>query len=198
MPGYTQIMEVSNKLIQNFDAPGFYQSVGQFADHINKISKSIIGGSYPGVTISVNGATVRVFDGTVPVPNSKVKKIAFQDMIGQPTWQDDATISIKLVLRADINMGDVISIPPAQWTIGGSGAAFAKSQISSPDNSSAFSGNYRVINGQHHASFRQPDASSWNTTLQVYPEPSSSGTSSPDTTPSSASQPYNTPQYGPS
>jgi hypothetical protein len=172
MPGYAQDLEISEKLVQNFDATGVYQSLGQFADHINKLSRSIIGGSYRGVTMAVNGSTVRVFDGSVSAPAGSVKQIAFQDMIGQPTWQDDATISLKLVLRADIKMGDVISIPPTQWTTSSGSAAFAQQQYKSPDNSSSFSGNYRVINGQHHANFRQGDAASWNTTLQIFPEPS--------------------------
>jgi hypothetical protein len=170
MPGYTPVMEISEKLVQNFDAPGVYQSLGQFADHINKLSRSIIGGSYRGVTMAVNGSTVRVFDGSVPTPAGGVKQIAFQDMIGQPTWQDDATISLKLVLRADINMGDVISIPPNQWTISSGSAAFAQQKNKSPDNSSSFSGNYKVTNGQYHGNFRQGDAASWNTTLQLFPE----------------------------
>ena len=190
MPGYKLSLEISEKLVQNFDSTGVYQSLGQFADHINKLSRSIIGGSYRGVMMAVNGATVRVFDGSVPAPANGVKQIAFQDMIGQPTWQDNAMISLKLVMRADIKMGDVISIPPNQWTISSGSAAFAQQKYKSLANSSSFSGNYKVSNGQHHGNFRQGDAASWNTTLQIFPELSGISTAGTNTAPSPPPMPY--------
>lgn len=169
LPGVTQQIEISPKLVLNRDEVGWYESAQQFADFINGFSRSLLGGTYGGVSITTDGQTVRVYDGTIPAQTNAVKQIAFQDMIGQPTWIDAGLISVKLVLRADLHMGDAIKIPPSLATTQTANQALFNSSTSSPQNRSAFSGNFQIAQVHHYGNFRQADAASWNTTLQAYP-----------------------------
>jgi hypothetical protein len=167
MPGVTQQISISPKLALNYAVTGWYQSAQQFADFINEISTTLIGGNYNGVTITTNGQTVSAFDGTQAA--SSVKAIAFQDLIGQPTWVGPGTISVKTVLRADIHVGDTISIPPSLVTVTSQAASF----LALADKT-AFSGTYYVSQAEHFGNFRQADAESWSTSYQVTPIPTGS------------------------
>ena len=75
MPNQKQDIQISSDLTIGYDETGFYTSPQQFAAWINARSKSIIGGTYPGVTIVSDGVTVTVYDGTVKPDANKVKKI---------------------------------------------------------------------------------------------------------------------------
>ena len=183
MPGVTQQINISPRLVLNYAVTGWYQSAQQFADFIDEISWMIIGGNYNGVSITTDGQTVRVFDGTAPSSSSgtssgstssstssgAAKQIAFQDLIGQPTWVGPATLSVKTVMRADIHMGDTITLPPSLVTVTSAAAPY----LALADKTS-FSGSYSVIQAHYYGNFRQPTADSWNTTFQVTPVASSS------------------------
>jgi len=79
-------------------------------------------------------------------------------MIGQPTWIDYNTIQVKLVMRGDLNVSDVITLPPSLAT------ATQQSFLNFQDKSS-FTGNFQINEVEHFGNFRQPDAASWNTTV---------------------------------
>jgi hypothetical protein len=168
MPSQRQVIAISNNLILPNSEYGIYKSAQQFAAFINGITKPIIGGSYPGVMISSDGTTVTVWDGTVMPAGTVVKAIAFQDMIGQPTWLDPLTISVKLVLRGDLSIGSVISMPQSLAT------QTQQSYLRFQDKS-LFTGNYLVTQIEHFGNSRQPDAASWNTTVQAVLQPKGVG-----------------------
>jgi hypothetical protein len=162
MPNQKQSIAISKNLTLNYDQHGTYQSARQFAAFINGMSQAIVGGTYQGVKMSSDGSTVTVWDGTSQP--SATKPIAFQDMIGQPTWVDPQTISVKLVLRGDLSLGSVISMPESLATQ--TQQSFLRFQ-----DKSAFTGNYLVQQIQHFGNFRQSDAASWNTTIQATLQP---------------------------
>jgi hypothetical protein len=120
---------------------------------------------YPGVTATTDGKTIYVFDRTVPP--AKTVKLAFQDLIGQPTWLDSATISFQTVMRSDIDINDYITFPSgivspyAQLTPGSVGPNVPA------QSKSVFQGTFAIIGMQHFGNFRQPDAASWNTTFRA-------------------------------
>jgi hypothetical protein len=168
MPGVAQQINISPKLVLNYAVTGWYQSAQQFADFINEISSTIIGGNYAGVTISTNGQTVRAFDGAGTTA-SGAKAIAFTDLIGQPTWIDGGVVSAKTVLRADIHQGDTVTLPqtlfnvgsvPAAQFLSGSGQQLISDKLT-------FSGNFLVSQVHHYGNFRQADADSWATVFQL-------------------------------
>jgi len=98
---------------------GCYQNLGQLAGYMGQMTQpmgvALTGkGSYPGVQIGVRGKQIYATDAT---QNPKTVVLAFQDLIGQPTWSDIATISFKTELRADVGFMDMVTttgrLPPA-------------------------------------------------------------------------------------
>lgn len=161
VPALKQTINISDKLVVNHDVPGMYQSMTEFTTFIHEMSRSILSGdpTYPGVHITTDGKNVYVFDIVTPTSKAdKPIKIDFQDMIGQPTWIGSTTITVKLVLRADIHSSDYITLPKAAMTETQAGQAYLRDKTS-------FSGKYFVKEIEHFGNFRQPDAASWNTTI---------------------------------
>lgn len=156
-PNQKQIISISSRLVLNHDEFGIYKSLQEFTNFINEVTRPIIGGNYPGVQITSNGQTVLVFDTTKP-STTPVKKIAFEDMIGQPTWIAPQQITTKLVLRGDLNIQDTITLPPSLATI-------TQQSFLNFQDKSAFSGDFLITEIEHYGNFRQPDAESWNTTI---------------------------------
>lgn len=151
---------------------GTWGTLEEFSKAILQISllqqfkgiKPIGGGPYPGVKMTVKDKTILVYDGTLDYTvNSKTapKKIAFNDLIGQPTWLNGTTINFKTVMRADINVGDYVSLPPglaSPYVLTSPGAALPNA----PSRAKlTFTGTFNVVRMQHFGDSRQPDAASW-------------------------------------
>lgn len=156
-PTYTQSISISPNLVLAHDEPGVHQTLAQFADYINGVSKSIIGGTYGGVRMLIRNNAFMVYDGTTP---TTPKPLVFTDFVGQPTWIDFATIQLQCVMRADIQVGDYVSLPQSQITT----TAQSNSQFR---NSLVFQGSFLVNRVRHVGSFRQPDAASWITVIDA-------------------------------
>jgi hypothetical protein len=157
-PGATVNINISANLVLNYDVPFVYASLQQFAQFLRTVSIKIMGASgYLGVNVVQQGNTISVYDGTA-APSS-TKAIKFQDLIGQPTWLGFA-INFKTVMRGDISVGDMISMPPA-LTVATPAVAVL------PQNSVSFAGNYMVSAVRHCGRFRQPDAASWCTIVDA-------------------------------
>lgn len=162
LPDAKQLIQISPKLTYNHFETGFYSTLAQFAEVIFGMSRDIISDpTYPGVAISYDGVQISAIDGTVK-PTAKV--IAFQDLIGQPTWLASNLISIKFVMRGDLDIGNIIQLP--QTLITNNAAALTRFR-----DKSTFTGNYTINNLRHVGNFRQADASSWCTIAEAYPTP---------------------------
>jgi hypothetical protein len=161
-PNFTPTINISSNLVLPQRQVGYHYTLNQFAQYVKKMSAAIIGGSYTGVNIAVQGAKILVDDGTVP---ATPKMINFYDLIGQPTWLDDATIQFKCPMRADLNQLDYIQFP----------AAAVISGVNAPSpftNAKAtFQGQFQVSNIRHVGNFRQPDADSWCSVIDCFTNP---------------------------
>jgi hypothetical protein len=167
MPGIPVTVSVSPNLVLNYPQVGHYTTLERFASFVKALSLGIVGSaSYDGVQITTNGASVTVFDGVGPTSGTNTKTIAFQDLLGQPTWIGPGTISFKTVLRADIHMGDTVTLPQTLFT---QSTAANQRFLANPQNKLTFSGNYLIVQAHHYGHSRQPDASSWNTTFRAVP-----------------------------
>jgi hypothetical protein len=174
LPNIPPTISVSPKLILNYDQTGHYSSLYQFASFVQALSIGIMGDpNYAGVQIVSNGSTINVFDGAGPATITSasgatstptVKNIAWQDLIGQPTWIAPNAISFKCVMRADIHQGDTVMLPQTLVT---QNNAANSNFAASPQTKLTFSGNFLVMNCHHYGASRQPDATSWNTTYQA-------------------------------
>lgn len=167
-PTYTANVSISDNLIYTENSVGFYTSLEQYALYIKQVSTSIIAPAsaapsatpYQGVEIALNQTTFSVHDGTT---QTTPKSISFQDLVGQPTWIEGPVIQVKTVMRADINVGDYIKLPPGLVT---TSSAVPNSQV---DLKTAFQGTFLVTKLRHVGNFRQPDGASWVTIILAAP-----------------------------
>jgi hypothetical protein len=171
-------ININQGLVAQQDIYGVYGDMTSLAHFINRASKNILSGSvanYPGVTITPVGNSFIVTDGTSSSTTTTPKQLAFEDLIGQPTWIEFPNIQITAVMRADIHQGDQIKLPQGiLTTTTAPGAVPLGSPVSARDNS-VFQGAFTVYDVHHFGQFRQSDAASWCTLIGASPVPSSSG-----------------------
>ena len=120
-PNYTVNINISPNLKFSGDLPGYYQNLTQFSQFIKTTSKSILNDpNYQGVSITLQGTTFTVFDGTQQSSggssggagtSSNPKQVNFTDLIGQPTWINAPLIQFKTAMRADFKVGDTVKLP---------------------------------------------------------------------------------------
>jgi len=156
-PGYTVTANIKDNLIQTFDEPSYHSTLGQLADYVSSRTQAMIGGSYTGVKIVLKDKEFLVYDGTSP---TDPKQIKFTDLIGQPTYRGPFTISVTLVMRADIFVGDHIKLPKTLLTN-------TSAALSQYRDTSVFQGIFQVLSIRHVGRFRQPDGNSWVTIVEA-------------------------------
>lgn len=156
-PAYTANININENLVLTQDEPGFFQTIGQFAEYVKRVSQSILGGTYQGVDILLRQNVFSVYDGSTP---TTPKSIQFIDLIGQPTWSGPGIINVKCVMRADIVLSDYVSLPKSQITT----ATSAQSQYR---DSSVFQGTYQINSVRHIGNSRQPDGNAWVTSYDM-------------------------------
>jgi hypothetical protein len=152
-PGLTVDCNVNSNLVLNQDEPGFFGNLWQLSQYVHEISKHIMTGNkdYPGVNMVVHGNKITISDGTVqPTPT----QIAFDDLIGQPTWLGVSQMQFRTPMRADINVLDNVTMPAGLVTNTAQTGIFVK-------NKPIFQGTFTVIRIRHAGNFRQPDGNSW-------------------------------------
>lgn len=172
-PGFTVKVAISSSLVKASDETGYYNSLNEFAAAVLALSlaqqfkgiKPIGGGSYPGVNITLANKTLTVSDGTQAL--GTLKKVAFEDLIGQPTWIGPNIINFKTAIRSDISVSDDIQLPSklaTPYVLTTPGAAFSGVPSRSK---STFEGKFKVIEEHHFGNFRQADGSSWVTSFNA-------------------------------
>jgi hypothetical protein len=162
-------LNISSKLIAVQDQIGYHANLDQFSLYIRRITQDIINSNqYAGVSIAINGGKFVIDDGTSP--QSFNGTIAFEDLIGQPTWISSNTIQWKCPMRADIKWGDMITLPTGPVTYGANSYPGINQQV-------LFKGKFQVVKIRHVGNFRQPDAASWVTIFDGVSNPSGSATS---------------------
>lgn len=156
-PDYTIKASISDNLVLSNDETGMYATISQFANYIFQKSKSIITDlQYQGVTILVQGKTIVIKDGS---STKKPKVIKYTDIIGQPTWLGFGIMQVKLNIRADLFIGDFITIPENAVK------RATQSTQGLKKNKTSFDGNYQINQIRHLGNSRQPDANSWVTII---------------------------------
>lgn len=183
-PSYKIVVAISPNLVMSSTQPGYYPTLATFAKAVKTMSldqqfrgiKPLGGGEYGGVEIKITGSSIIVYDGTIDTESKSSfgapTEIAFQDLIGQPTWIGPITINFKTVMRSDIGIGDVVVMPKtlasnplfAQQSTASAGTAFVNVPARSR---TIFQGKFRIVSIHHFANFRQSDAGSWATVFNA-------------------------------
>jgi hypothetical protein len=156
-------ISISEDVVAPEDITSYSEDVTELAKFVKARSAEIVNkDTYRGVDIAVKQGAFNVYDGST---QSDPKQIAYQDMIGQPTWVQPATIQAKFVMRSDIAVGDFIKFPKSP--------VVSSAQSVSPfvNEKLTFQGSFFVQRVRHVGNFRQADAASWVTVVDAVTQP---------------------------
>lgn len=164
-PNYKQSINISSNLVRPNNEVHFVPTLEQLGQYCLQASHDIIKtAGYLGVSIALQGDTLSVTDGTVQTGSkSGVIQIAFQDLIGQPTWIESPNIQFKTVMRADLSFGNQIMLPPTVIL----NTQQANSNLS--NQTVAFQGGFSVQSLRHFGDFRNPSGDAWVTVVDCVP-----------------------------
>jgi len=136
-----------------------FTNINTFASWVNTISKAINPSpNYFGASITCTSSGFLLSDGREL--QTEVKMIDFTDLIGNITWLSQATISVKVVMRADLEPGMYIKFPYLAPVVNTATFAQARNQVS-------FQGVFRISQLRHQGSSRQASADSWVTVIEA-------------------------------
>jgi hypothetical protein len=151
-----------NLKLGNQDA-GVYQNMEQYAHYIQKLSNSILGTSnYLGIRFTSHDNTNDVWDGTVPLGSGV---ISYLDLVGQPTWIDPTTISVKCVMRSDLHNGMQLTLPPGILVTLNEGSQIPGASVQRTN--IAVTGSFTILKVMHIGDFRNPDGGGWTTNYEA-------------------------------
>lgn len=156
----TPKVSVSSDLILPTDEDHVSGSLFEFAKYLKQRTKAIKGGTYSGVDLSWSGNTLSASDNVTGTP--KNTNIAFNDLIGQPTWIGPGQVQVTTALRGDIGWGELVTLPNTPVTT-------APSNPLTQLNKSVFQGQFQVSGIRHLGNYRQPSALAWVTVFNLVP-----------------------------
>lgn len=149
------VININPNLVLSHDEPVAYATLTQFAQYIQQVSADITGNA---VRITIKSNQINIYDDTYK-PNPI--EISFFDLVGQPTWIAFNQVQFKAIMRADLDVGDYIKLPPNQATT-------TAQSFSQYRDSSVFQGAFQISRVRHIGNFRQPLADAWVTVVDCY------------------------------
>ncbi len=189
MPSAKVSVFVSDEIKFDDEKAGTWGSLAAFAQALQQLTqrqvfqgiKTINGNKYGGIEVIImpNSGDIIFTDRTVALQGGKeikvggsgAKQISFSDIIGQPTWQAIGQINFKTVMRSDLAIGDVISLPQAIFA-NSILTANSAPPIGNPNNAqgdarnkSTFKGNFIIASIRHLGNFRGTTGDDWVTNI---------------------------------
>lgn len=156
-PGVKQIFNLQSGLVFSNVEAHVCSTLRQFSGYIQGLTKGFGGkATYPGVSIASQGGQFLIFDGTT---NTTSVQIAFNDLVGQPTWIDANTMQIQTVMRGDIQISNNATLPTGLQDA--PGIATTIPLITQSKYSSTFQGAFNVFQIRHVGNFRSPSGLDW-------------------------------------
>ena len=152
-PGAKIALNIAQNIVAPQDQHSFHANLQQLSYFVGRISQQIVGGNYQGVSIVPKGNQISVFDG----PKQGKGQVSFTDLVGQPVWIDSKKIQFKTVMRADIDIGASVTLPPTWINSSPQGASSAPSGASQQ----GIQGAFQITSVRHVGNFRQPSGDAW-------------------------------------
>jgi hypothetical protein len=168
MPGITPKIQVDDSRTAPMDMSGQYQTLPQFSSWLRYHTKGKFGDRDDGVSLASDGDIVVAFE-TDPskAKPAATRQIFASDIIGQPMYYQPFFITLKTVMRGDLDIGNAIKLPKdfvsevAQSPAFPYGTGVQRSQ----DSINFGGGTYLIQQIQHFGHFRQADATAWVTQI---------------------------------
>jgi hypothetical protein len=161
-PGVPQSVNLSDQLVLSNTEQHFCSTLQGMAQCLRDITQGyFLGPSYGGVRVTAQNGTIFVWDDTYEPPTIQ---LSFTDFVGQPTWIGPNTMVVKLVLRADLQLGTMLKMPQGVQNSPGFVGTQPQQQFPSSDKyQTAFQGSFQITELRHIGAYRAPDGSSWVT-----------------------------------
>lgn len=162
-PDFQISINIGSNLVLNNDEFNVCHTLDEFASYIGDLTEGIF---QQRVNITIQAGKIVVYDKTYqPSP----VQIAFTDLIGQPTWIEPQVMQMKTVMRADLQLGSVITMPQGMQNAPGLVNTTAASYPSSLKYESAFQNNFLITELRQVGSYRSSDSSAWSTIFNCTP-----------------------------
>lgn len=158
------IVNIGSNLVLNNNEWNYCATLEELSTFISDLTEDQFGQR---VEITMQAGAIVIFDKTY---KPKPIQINFTDLVGQPTWIKPFTMQVMTVMRADLQIGSVITMPSELRNAPG----FLNTSVSaalSPDvggalpstgkNGVIFDGNFTVNAVRHLGSFRSSSGSDW-------------------------------------
>ena len=156
-PSIPVSVNLTTDAVQAHDEAVYFSTFDQMAQWVMQITE--IRTLNPVYMVN-QGGRIEVFDsGYKP----ETIQIQFTDLVGQPTWIAANTMQVKMVLRADIQVGSIVTMPQGLQSTPGIVLTSASAYPSQIKYKTAFKGKFFVKELRHIGNFRTPDGSSWVT-----------------------------------
>lgn len=175
-PDYELSVNIDNsRLIASENYNITSSSMPSFASNIKQISQQLIKDpDYFGVNIALNGRTITVYDNTNPNLQRVIQLEAYE-IIGQPTWLQYPNISVKVPLRGNIRVSDIIQLPMGTDQANSILNISQQNSFSRARSMTAFNNRFVVISVRHIGGYQKADANNnWVTILEATALPQNS------------------------
>ena len=160
-PSLQVSMNISGDLVQNHEGIHICGTLDELAQLIGDLTEGVFDNR---VQIGIQAGKILVWDGSYsPSP----VKLAFTDLIGQPTWIGLKTIQFKAVMRADLQMGGIITMPQGLQNQPGLVTTTQAAYPSTIKYQTTFQNNFIVQELRQIGNFRSSDAGQWVTIINA-------------------------------
>lgn len=160
-PQISANIKLANTWTRPTDIIGQYATLNEMAQMITTHTASDANGP---VVVAPHNTIINIYDKS---SLGATVKLQFQDLVGQPTWIGVNEVQLKVVLRGDLNLGSIISMPQGYLAQPGlvqiSQAAYPSQLRYKP----TFSSSFVVTSLRHVAQFRSSDAGEWATIINA-------------------------------
>jgi hypothetical protein len=163
-PGYDVRMFIGSQYSTSQPVVGIYSTLTQFAKFILGLTRTATSN---GVNITnPPGKMIVVADGSVP---GGPIQLAFTDLIGQPKWVQPNIMQFMTVMRADIQVYSLVTMPPGIQNLPGLVTTGFPATPSSLKYQTTFQGPFTVQAVRHIGNFRDPNGQSWASVFNAFP-----------------------------
>lgn len=154
---------IGSNLVLNNDEVHVCRTLDEFAGYIGDLTE---GAFTQRVSITIQAGKIVIYDKTYqPSP----VQLVFTDLIGQPTWIEPQLMQMKTVMRADLQLGSIVTMPQGMQNEPGFVNTTAASLPSSLKYQSSFQNNFLITELRQVGNYRSSDASSWSTIFNCTP-----------------------------
>jgi hypothetical protein len=148
-------MNISPNLVNDHDQHHASTTLENLASFVGDITDQLF---HDRVYITIQRGQIFVFDDTY-VPAAV--QLNFTDFVGQPTWIQPNIIQIKTVLRADLQIGDIVRMPEGLQNAPGVITTTGASLPSSIKYKSTFQNTFTIFEARQIGDFRSSDSGNW-------------------------------------